>query len=195
MRHSSRGVALVDVIVASALLATLCGIAVPALIAARERNATRLAARHVASRIQLLRIAALKRNAAIAWRFDPGEVGLMATIVDGDGDGVRQADVDSGIDRPIEREFRLADLFADVTFRVSRNIPNPDGSGSLPAGSDPIRLGASNFLTLSPTGSTSSGTLYLAGRDGSQVCVRLMGATGRVRVLWFDAVSGRWRQD
>ena len=195
MDTSSRGVAMVDVIVAAALIVSILAIAVPALLAARGRDAVRLAARQVASRIQLLRLEALKRNAAVAWRFDPDDIGRIDTIVDGDGDGVGQADFDSGTDPLLERSFRLADLFADVTFAIARDVSTPDGTGTLVAGSDPIRFGSSNFLTFGPTGSTSSGTLYLAGREGPQVCVRVFGATGRVRVLWFDAVNGTWRHD
>jgi hypothetical protein len=195
MDNASRGVALADVLVATALIVSMLGIAVPALLSARERGVARLAARQVASRIQLLRLEALKRNASVAWRFDPTEVGLMATLVDGDGDGVRQADVDAGIDRAIARDVRLAELAGEVAFRIARDVPSPDSAGILAAGSDPIRIGASNFLTFGPTGGTSSGTLYLAGRDGPQVCVRLFGATGRVRVLWFDEARATWRHD
>jgi type II secretory pathway pseudopilin PulG len=195
MTRSSRGVALVDVLVAAALMVTILGIAVPSLLSARSRNVARLAARHMASRIQVLRLEALKRNAVVAWRLDPGELGLIATVVDGDGDGVRQVDMDAGIDRSIQRDLHIRDLFADVSFRIARDVPNPDASGTLLAGSDPIRIGTSNFLAFSASGSTSSGTLYLADQGGSQVCVRIFGATGRVRVLWFDEASGTWRQD
>jgi hypothetical protein len=195
MNSSARGVALVDLIVACAVMVSVCGIAVPALLATHERDVVRLAGRHLASRMQWLRLEALKRNTSVAMRFDPVEVGLVATYVDGDDDGVRQGDVDNGIDRSLAPDGRLADLFAGITAGIARDVPSPDGSGVLTAGSDPIRLGSSNFLTFGPTGGATSGTIYLSGRGGPQVCVRIFGATGRVRVLWFDAPSGTWRHD
>jgi Tfp pilus assembly protein FimT len=194
-RSSSRGLAFVDVVVVCALVAAVFGIAVPALVGVRHRGAPRLAARQLAARVQMLRLEALKRSAAVAVRFDPSRIGLMATYADGDGDGVRQADVDSGIDPALTPEFEWDDVASGVTFQIARDVPSPDASGWLAAGSDPIRLGSTNFLTLSPGGSASSGTLYLAGRGGPQVCVRIFGATGRVRVLWFDPASNAWRQD
>lgn len=195
MSPSARGVAVIDVLVVCALMVSVIGIAVPALMAAHERDVARLAARQLASRMQLLRLEALKRNTSVAMRFDPVSLGLVATYVDGDGDGIRQADVDNGIDRAVSPDFRIVDLFAGVTTRIARDVSNPDGGGVMAAGSDPIRLGSSNFLTFGPTGSATSGTIYLAGQDGPQVCVRVFGATGRVRVLWFDPSTGTWRHD
>jgi hypothetical protein len=194
MLRLSRGVAVVDVLVASAVLLTVIGIAVPALMAAHERDVVRLAARHLASRMQFLRLEALKRNTSVAMRFDPLELGLVTIHADGDGDGVRQVDIDNDVDPMLGLEMRLVDLFAGVTTRVVRDVPSPDG-GVIAAGSDPIRIGSSNFLTFGPTGGATSGTIYLAGRDGPQVCVRIFGATGRIRVLWFDVSSGTWRHN
>lgn len=195
MAWSSRGVAMVDVLVAGALLVSVLGITVPALMAARERDVVRIAARHLASRMHFLRMEALKRNTSVALRFDPVELGLVTVHADGDGDGLRQADVDNGIDPVIGPEMRLVDLIAGVTTEIARDVPGPDGSGVMAAGSDPIRIGSSNFLTFGPTGGATSGTIYLAGRAGPQVCVRVFGATGRIRVLWFDESSGTWRHD
>jgi hypothetical protein len=57
--------------------------------------------------------------------------------------------------------------------------------------SDGIRVGSSRILTLGPDGTATSGTLYLHGRRG-QYAVRVLGATGRTRVLRFDTGTGRW---
>lgn len=192
---SGGGFALIDVLCACALIASVAGIAVPTLSAARERNMARLAARHLAMEMQLLRFEALKRNAAVAIRFDPAVVGLMRVYLDGDRDGVLQRDVDAGIDPPVGAPRRLSDEFAGVALRIVQSVPDPEGGSILAAGSDPVRIGSSNFVTFSPVSTMTSGTIYLAGRQGPQVCVRMLGATGRVRVMWFDAVARTWRQD
>jgi hypothetical protein len=44
---------------------------------------------------------------------------------------------------------------------------------------------------LSPDGSASSGTLYLGGKGG-QYAVRVLGVTGRTRVLYFHPGDHTW---
>ena len=131
----------------------------------------------------------------VAMRFDPDDLGRFEAYLDGDGDGVLQRDVDRGIDTGIESVARLADYFGNVTLRIAARVPAPDGVGSLAAGADPIRIGGTDFVSFSPLGTATSGTIYLAGRSGLQLCVRILGTTGRVRVMWFDVASGAWRQD
>jgi hypothetical protein len=191
----ARGVALIDVICACAVMLTVLSVSIPNLLAMRERDEARLAARHVAARLQRLRLEALKRNRAVALRLDPIDLGRAEAYLDGDSDGVLQSDVNAGIDRQMPGETRLTEGFAGVSVAIVRDVPDPDGSGTLIAGSDPIRIGASNFVTFSPVASSTSGTLYLAGKGGSQVCVRLLGATGRMRIMWFDVAHQSWRQD
>lgn len=192
---STRGAALLDVIFTCGLIALLAAIAIPSLHASRERDAAVMAARHLATQLQLLRVEAIRRNRHVAMWLDPERVGRYRTYVDGDGDGVLQADVDSGIDVALEREAHLAQYFALVSFRVPLDVPAPDGPGTIPALSDPIRIGSSNFVSFSPVGSATSGTLYLAGDGGTQTCVRIFGATARIRVLRFDRGTRAWRQD
>ena len=119
----------------------------------------------------------------------------MRAYVDGDGDGVLQRDIEDGVDLPLAGAVHLADFFGRVALRIAHDVPDPDGNGVLTAGSDPIRLGASNLLSFGPLGSAGSGTIYLSAQSGPQLCVRVLGATGRVRVLWYDARTDAWRQD
>ncbi len=189
---SARGVALIDLIVSCSLVALIAAIAIPTLHAAREYDAARMAARYLATRIHGIRLDALKRNRNVALRFDPGVPGRFEAFVDGDGDGVLQTDVDAGIDLPLSSSMHLSELFRDISFRVVSDVPEPDGSGMVTAGSDPLRLGSSNFLSFSPLGSSTSGTLYVAATGGPQLCVRVLGPTGRIRVLSYRAVEGRW---
>ena len=191
----ARGAALLDVLFTCSFIALLAAIAIPSLHASRERDAVEMAARHLASRMNLLRIEAIRRNRYVAMRFDPEDLGLYATFVDGDGDGVLQNDVSNGVDPALDREARVTDNFAAVSFRVPVDVPSPDGGAVIAADSDPIRIGKSNFVTFSPLGTSTSGTIYLAGRGGTQLCVRIFGATGRIRVMRFDPGTASWRQD
>jgi hypothetical protein len=191
----SRGAALLDVIFTCGLIAILASIAIPSLHASRDRDAALLAARHLGSQLNWLRVEAIRRNRAVALRFDPNEVGRVHPFVDGDGDGVREQDIVNGVDQALAPPRSVSDTFAHVAFRVALPVPEPDGQGIVAAGSDPVRIGNSNFVSFSPLGTASSGTIYLAGRAGTQVSVRIFGATGRIRVLRFDTLGGTWRAD
>ncbi len=191
----SRGAALVDLLFTCGVAAAIAAIAVPAVHATRDRDAARMAARYLANRLQVVRLEALRRNVTVAMRFDPVAIGRFGPYMDGDADGVRQADVDDGVDQALSAEGLLTDVFDSVTFRIPRDVPDPDGAGTLTSGSDPLRIGASTFLSFSPIGSATSGTIYLAAANGPQMAVRVMGATGRMRVLWFDLASQQWREE
>jgi Tfp pilus assembly protein FimT len=191
----ARGAALLDVIFTCGLIAILASIAIPSLQASRDRDAALLAARHLASRLHLLRVEAIRRNRAVALRFDPEDLGRTRAYVDGDGDGVREQDVADGTDLALEPAAHIADTFASVRFHVAAAVPTPDGQEVIAAGADPIRIGNSNFVSFSAIGTCTSGTIYLAGNAGAQVAVRLLGATGRLRVLRFDQVGQTWRVD
>jgi Tfp pilus assembly protein FimT len=187
--------ALLDLIFTCALILVMAAIAIPSLHASRERDAAVMAARHLATRLSLLRVDALRRNRIVAVRFDPDDIGLFRIYADGDGDGISQQDIDADFDPPLEPDTHISDLFELVAFHVPISIPAPEGSGVIAAESDPVRIGNSNFLSFSPVGTATSGTVYLAGRGGTQMCVRVFGGTGRVRVLRFDRAAGAWRQD
>jgi hypothetical protein len=196
LHHStSRGAALIDVIAACAVMAIVAAMAIPAVHATRERGEARMAARYLAQRMQMLRVQAVRRNRMVALRFDSVDVGRFQAYVDGDGDGVLQRDIDQGVDTSIETSARLTDYFANVTLRVAAAVPAPDGAGWIPAGTDPVRIGGTSLLSFSPLGTATSGSIYLASNGGLQFCVRVLGSTGRVRVMWFDVASGSWRQD
>jgi hypothetical protein len=195
MPTSQRGLSVVELLLTCALIAMVSAMTVPMMHASREHDEARMAARYMANRLHLLRLQALKRNAAVAMRFDPVDLGRVAEYIDGDGDGVRQADVDQAIDPALGQPHHLSDRFGDVRFRILDDLPEPDGGAILAADSDPLRIGSTNFLSFHPAGSSTSGTVYLAGASGAQTAVRVMGATGRVRVLTFNRATRQWREE
>ena len=189
-----RGAALIDVVFTAGLVAVLSGIAIPLWHATRQQAAASAGARYVAAKLQQVRIEALKRNVAVAVRFDPRDLDRLGVYADGDGDGVLESDIERGTDVPLEPVSRLSD-YTTIALRVSQEVPEPDTGTPVPAGSDPLRIGRSTLLSFSPLGSATGGTLYLAGTTGPQMAVRILGATGRMRVLRFDVASRQWRED
>ena len=102
-------------------------------------------------------------------------------FVDGNRNGVRTNDIASHVDQPLGDRASLSDLFSGVAIAVS---------GA--AGSDPLRIGSSNLLSFTPLGTATSGTIYVRGRDGSQFAIRVLGATGRVRVQRYLPRTRAW---
>ena len=193
--NDERGAALIDVVCSTGLIAVLAGMAVPMLQSTRERDAAITAARFLANRFQHARVEALKRNASVAVRFDPDDLDRFAVYADGDGDGVLERDIANGTDVRIGTEDRLSDFVASVGLRINQEVVEPEGGPAMGAGSDPLRVGHSTLVSFSPLGGATSGTVYLAGVTGPQMAIRMLGATGRMRVLRFDAASGQWRDN
>ena len=185
-----RGLTLLELLFAMALGITLVAIAVPMTAAALEGLRAAGAARYVAGRIMRIRMDAVRASTAIALRFQPvGADYAFAPFADGNGNGVRTADILAGIDTQVGPYEQLYEKFPGVTFLLRDGVPDADGAPS--SSTDGVRVGAARILTMSPDGTATSGSLYLAGRGG-QYAVRVLGATGRIRVLFFNPGDNRW---
>jgi prepilin-type N-terminal cleavage/methylation domain-containing protein len=191
LRGLTPGFTILELLFALAIAGTLTTIAVPQGLRALDDFRTRAAARYLAQRLGDARLSAIKRSLAHGLRFEPATPDYRVTIVmDGNANGLRTSDIQRGIDRTLTEPDLLASHFQDVVFGILDGVPDADGQ---PAnGSDGVRVGASNLLVMNPDGTSSSGTLYLHGREGAQYAVRVLGVTGRVRVLKYDHVRRRW---
>ncbi len=95
-----------------------------------------------------------------------------------------------GIDIAITANERLDYHFTGIKFGIQPNVTGID-PGPFNA-SDPIQIGGSSLLSFSPTGSCTSGTLFIHGLQGHQFAVRVLGVTGRTRVLEFNFETTSW---
>jgi prepilin-type N-terminal cleavage/methylation domain-containing protein len=177
---TSRGYTLIELVFAAGLIAVLAAAAIPQLSAGVERSRTIGAARYLASRLALARAQAVARSANVALLLNgSGGTFVVSTYVDGNRDGVRMLDIAAGVDTVVGVPVRLSDLFPHVALFLN----------------DPAVTSAfdtSALMSFSPLGTASSRTLYLRGADGSQYAVRVLGATGRTRVLRLVASNGAW---
>jgi Tfp pilus assembly protein FimT len=161
-------------------VAILAGIAIPPVHAALTRSKTAAAARYLGGRMAMARTYAVSRSANVALRFIRTRSDTtIQMFVDGNGNGVRTADIASRVDLPLDRPVRLSELFSNVAIGAAD-------------GGDPIRIGNTNLMSFTPIGTATPGTIFVRGDDGSQMSVRVFGATGRTRVLRYDPKSGEW---
>ena len=189
----TRGAAFIDIIVAMSLCLLMAALAVPVIGGTLDRERTIVGAQYLAGELQRARLDSLKRAQSIAVRLQLiGERTELRLFADGNGNGVLQRDIDRGIDPPLTPAAWLDDRAADISVRINQLITDVSGAGTLAPGDDPLRIGNTSLLTFSPLGGATSGTLYVAARRGPQMAIRIFGATGRVRVLTFDARTRQW---
>ena len=177
------GYSLIELMVAVSLITIVGGFAAARVLAPVDHSRGHAAARYLAGRLGLVRVMAVSRGAAIALRFDQEPRGITFTVFqDGNGNGIRSADIAAGIDALIEGATALADQFPGVEIGLIPGSP----------GTDAVQLGSTNLLTFTPLGTSTSGTIHISDRAGTQWAVRVLGATGRTRVLRYDPGTRGW---
>jgi len=192
-RARTAGFTLVEASVVLVLLGVSAALALPSMRSGLDGMRAAAAARHLAALAQSTRVRAVTQSVHVGLRFERDDGGYRyAMYADGDGDGVRARDVRSGVDQQLADFERIGDRFPGVAIGIATRVPGIAGRETLPAGSDPIRFGASDGLTFSPLGTATSGTLYLHHGSGRQFAVRVLGATGRVRILEFNEGTASW---
>jgi len=190
-RRMSAGTSLIELMLGLSVVTILITMAVPGMLTLRDDIAVRAAVRYLASQAMLARFQAARLGAAVGIRFEPVAAGYRFTsYTDGDADGIRAADIARGIDTLLQPSQLLSDQFPLVEFALATQVPPISGTAG--PDSDPIRLGSADTLTFSPVGTATSGSIYLLGRSGQQYAIRILGTTGRLRVLRFDRSTGVW---
>lgn len=189
---SARGFSFLELLCVVAIVVTLAGMAIPLGAQALEEGRVSGAARYLSGRLFWIRMEAVKRSAYTGLRFERqgNDVGF-SIYVDGNRNGILSRDIANGTDSRLGAPERLSSLFPRVDFAILPNTAPIEPGDVLEPGGDPIRFGRSDIVSFSPDGTGTSGTLYIGGRR-SQLAVRVLGATGRIRTLRFDFGTRRW---
>ncbi len=103
-------------------------------------------------------------------------------FVDGNGDGVRSADIEARIDRAVDAPILLSRLFPGAAVDAAEE--------AVPGG--PVHVGASKLMSFTANGTATPGSVYVRGRDGTQWVVRVLGTTARTRVLQYSPATRTW---
>jgi len=190
---TNTGYSLLEVLIAISIMVIVGGAAIPLAHGSVDRTRAAGAASYVAGRMAMARFEAVRRSVHVAIRFVERSDGFwLQTYVDGNRNGVRSTDITLGIDVPITTEERLDYHFSGVTFGIRPLVTGID-PGQPFNQHDPIQIGSSTLLSFNPTGSSTSGTLFIRGPRVSQFAVRILGATGRTRTFEFHFGEGRWQ--
>jgi hypothetical protein len=188
---SARGFSVVELAFVLGVVATTCGIAIPQALATLDDMRTLGAVRYLSTRLHETRMEAVRRSKHTAIRFTLLEQRYVFRIyTDGNNNGIRSADIQSGVDPALRPPERLSDQFAQVDFGTLPGLPAVDPSSS-PPGSDPIRVGTSRMVVFTALGTATPGSLYVKSRR-AQYVVRIFGETGKIRILRFNERTGKW---
>jgi type II secretory pathway pseudopilin PulG len=189
----SRGYTLIELVTVIAMIIVISSAAVSFAHSMIDRSRTSAAASYMSSRIALARFEAVRRSAFVAIQFVNTPDGYrFRTYLDGNRNGVLSRDIARGIDRPITTELRLDQEFPGIAFGIYPGVTAIDPGETMNA-SDPIQIGNSTLMSFNPNGSCTAGTLYIRGPRANQFAVRVLGVTGRSRILHFDFQEQKWR--
>lgn len=197
MRAAQRGFQIIELVVSLAVMSFLLTLSAPPLLEMAGDLRVKLAAQELVGALRLARAWAIRYSANVAVKFDRDEQGFMtfAFYRDGDGDGVRNKDIDSGVDPQATPPRRLAHLtrYVDFGFPPDRRPRDPGSPRKYLKTEDPIRFNESDLASFDPLGTSTPGSLYITDGRSRLAVVRVFGRTGKVRVLTYDFDEEVWR--
>jgi hypothetical protein len=191
-----RGVSLVSLTLALTVAVALIVAATPTMASLSAAVAVRSAAYEAATALHRARAYAIARNVHVGVKFRKnGNRYEWALYGDGNGNGVRTAEIARGVDRrlpvyvPWQRNDVLPSILSDC------RVPDPGNPGSyLDHPEDPIRFGVSDICSFSPMGESSPGSIYLSDGRNRMAVVRVLGRTAKIRVLYWRRGERTWRK-
>jgi len=190
----ARGFSLVESLAGLGILGILLLFAVPLVAATVARERLHAASLETALAFRGLRQRAVTEGCSYGLRFVSSAGSWSYSLYrDGNGNGIRTADILAGRDPLVEGPENPGTRFEGIRIGLPMlPIPQvPPGTGPIPAPGDPVKFGNTNLVSFSPSGSISGGTLYLT--DGTRVgAVVVFGPTGRIRLERYDPEAG-WR--
>ncbi len=157
----------------------------------------KMASVQIEGAFHLARLWAIQHQRNVAVKFNTERNGRVWVHLygDGDGDGVRNKDIDAGIDPEVKGPQQLGYFGDNVGFgfipgHAPRDPSNPNQR--LDRLEDPIRFNRSDLAAFSALGTATPGTVYISDRRRHLAMVRVTGTTGRIRIRTYDLEGDRW---
>lgn len=194
----SAGFSLLEILVVLAVSVALAALLTPPLLSLTALLRTRLAATEVVAALRQAQAWAVRHDARVAVKFRRSADGRVTFGLyrDGDGDGVRSRDIETGVDPPVEPPHPLLHLGRAIRFGFPPG-PMPSDPGDprrrLGRPEDPIRFNRSDLASFSPLGGSTPGSIYVTDGRRELFVVRVLGRTGRIRMERYDRDRDTWR--
>lgn len=194
--HLQKGFQLVELVIVLAAAMTLAFLTAPPILRITGDLRIRLVAQEVVGVLRTARAFAVRHGAYVAVRFQTAPDGTVTYAIyrDGDGDGVLSRDIATRKDPAVAPPRRLdqAGHRVRLGFPPGRRLRDPGSPRYWLQTNDPIRFSA-DMASFGPLGTSTPGSLYLTDGGDRVAVVRVLGRTGRVRVMVYDFDAQRWR--
>ena len=193
---ASRGYTLAELLAVLAIVAMAVAVTLPAAAMLRDAGRAAAGARTMATLLSAQRWKSVSQHQVRGLQFrKSGSVWSWREVKDGNGNGLRTAEITRGVDPVVSSDETMEHLVEHVTlgFPHSGTFPEaPPGTQTLRAGDDPVRFGRSTLVSFSPMGAASSGTLYVTDGQSALYAVVLFGPSSRLRVWRWVPEARRW---
>ena len=189
MRKRS-GYTLIELLLVVAIIGMIAAISLPNFHRMRNRMALRAAVGELRSTFHLVRMRALTRGKYTGLKFEElAGQWHFTTYEDGDGDGVRNDDIKKGTDKRLTTPSVVFPQARNVTIGLL-DVPVKDADG------DPVKSAVtfnnSTICSFSPIGESTPGTIYITNGYGDLWCVRVYGASAKIRTLRYEPRTKKW---
>jgi type II secretory pathway pseudopilin PulG len=188
------GLGLLELIIIVAIIAIIALCAAPSFGSYRRRASVVSQANELREIFRAVRSRAIARSSHAGVKFvRSGDQWTYALYDDGDGDGIRTDDINSGVDPRYAGPKVLTQFHLAAIALLPYPIRDPDGDPLLPT-SSPVQFNRSTICSFAASGSGTPGTIYITDGGGELYAVRVYGASGRVRMLRYDGGRKRWER-
>ena len=191
----SAGYTAAEAVAVLAIAAAVTALVAPGVFQLSAAQAVRSSAGEVRAMLFQARALALSRGRYVGVKFRKnGNRYEWALYGDGNGNGIRTAEIAKGIDPPlgIAIPWSRNDVLPGI-LKGSR-VPDPGSPGkALDRLDDPIRFNASDICSFSPIGESTPGSIYLWDGHDRMAVVRVFGRTAKVRTLYYQRGEKEWK--
>jgi len=191
-RSSARGVSIIELLTVVAIVGLMVTISIPSLHDLSRKRELQAATAELRSIFREVRSRAVARgrNSAVKFR-EIGGVWHYGFIDDGDGDGVLNEDIVSGVDRLVSPYHAVFGTAGKVRIGLPGVSVRDSESGEIVRpGASPVRFNRSTICSFSPTGSATPGSIYLTDGAHRAAAVVVYGASGKVRMKMLSESAG-----
>jgi len=188
------GFAALELLVAVILANFVLLLATPSVLDLRQSVAIRSAAHETTVAFFMARSYAISQNRNVGLKFRRnGDRYEWALYADRNGNGVRTAEIASGVDRylGVSIPWSRNDVLPAIMTGV--RVPDPSGSGYLDRIDDPIRFNSSDICSFSAVGESTPGSVYLWDGHDRMAVVRAYGRTAKLRILFYRRGERGWK--
>jgi prepilin-type N-terminal cleavage/methylation domain-containing protein len=185
-RSPDSGYTITELLTVIAIIGMFSAIAMPGWLTLQRHAAVRAAAEELQSVFRGARARSIASGRNVGVRFTKsGSDWMYALYDDRNGNGIKTAEINSGVDKLIARPKRVLNVVRYANIAApSKTITDPDGDPLKP-GDSPVQFGSTAICSFSPIGGATPGTIYLTDGNGEIWCARVYGTSAKVRLLRY----------